>query len=568
MNAQRSNIQSTKRKEEHKYHLYNAFIPTPRWKSPTLISNDAESANRVPPEQAPILVPTTAPNIVPDTDQPSSTPTDIPYRDKIDVAPIQEKGNERTHYFYAACATITGQISTDQTGQFPIPSTSGMKYLMILYDYDSNYIAAEPIPSRTQFQLLKAYQNLVKKLQFRGMKPKLQRLDDKTGVDYQLTPAGLHRRNAAEKAVQTFKNHFVSGLCTTDPEFPMNLWDKLVPQAEITLNLLRASRINLSLSAYAQIHGMFDFNRTPLVPPGLKVLSHVRTDDRKSWDPHAQQGFYIGPALHHYRCHRVWITKTAAERIAQTVKWLPHKGLKMPIPSVSDLIHAALTDLTSTLQSTNINNIVPPTNTQLHQSLMKLKEIFTPQSPQSNTTNESPVRNPITTSNLPTVAPQPRVTTHSPSVAPQSRVAATYPISTSKTQLQTVHQPRVTPSLQPTPLQKPIQNTVVIRSQRKRQKNQRVYGKEYINHICNAVLNKTTGQLQEYRELLLGPDRDIWFDSMSRELARLSHGRKKNDVTPTHAINWKHPKELPNGKKPTYIQFVQIIAHKNNNGIE
>ena len=128
------------------------------------------------------------------------------------MAPIQEKGNERTHYVYAVCVPITGQIFTDQTGQFPIPSTSGMKYLMILYDYDSNYIAAEPIPSRTQFQLLKAYQNLVKKLQFRGMKPKLQRLDnetsrllqdemDKTGVDYQLTPAGLHRRNAAEHSL-------------------------------------------------------------------------------------------------------------------------------------------------------------------------------------------------------------------------------------------------------------------------------------------------------------------------------------------------------------------------------
>jgi hypothetical protein len=32
-------------------------------------------------------------------------------------------------------------------------------------------------------------------------------------VDYQLTPAGLHRRNWAERAIQTFKNHFIAGLC-------------------------------------------------------------------------------------------------------------------------------------------------------------------------------------------------------------------------------------------------------------------------------------------------------------------------------------------------------------------
>ena len=135
----------------------------------------------------------------------------------------------------------------------------------------------------------------------------LQNEMDETGVDYQLTPAGMHRRNAAEKAVQVFKNHFISGLCTTDPVFPLNLWDKLVPQAEITLNLLRPSRINPILSAYSQLHGNYDFNRTPMAPPGLRVLTHDLPDNRKSWDPHAQQGFYLGPALHHYRCHSMGI---------------------------------------------------------------------------------------------------------------------------------------------------------------------------------------------------------------------------------------------------------------------
>jgi len=191
-----------------------------------------------------------------------------------------------------------------------------MKYLLILYDYESNYIAAEPIPSRTQHQILKAYKNLVMKIQHRGLKPKLQRLDNeasqalqdervKSEIDYQLTPAGLHRRNAAEKAVQTFKNHFISGLCNTYPQFPLNLWDKLIPQAELTLNLLRPSRIDPNLLAYAQLYRNFDFNRTPIAPPGLKVLTQIRPECRRSWDPHTEQGFYIGPAMQHYRCHRI-----------------------------------------------------------------------------------------------------------------------------------------------------------------------------------------------------------------------------------------------------------------------
>ena len=97
----------------------------------------------------------------------------------------------------------------------------------------------------------------------------------KPEIDYQLTPVGLHRRNAVEKAGETFKNHFISGLCNTDPQFPLSLWDKLILQAELTLNLLRLSRINPNLSPYAQLNGNFDFNRTPIAPPGLKVLTHI-----------------------------------------------------------------------------------------------------------------------------------------------------------------------------------------------------------------------------------------------------------------------------------------------------
>jgi hypothetical protein len=58
------------------------------------------------------------------------------------------------------------------------------------------------------------------------------------------------------------------------------LWDNLVKQANITLNLLRASCLNPKLSAYAQLHGSFDFNRTPLAPPGTKVVIHVKPDKR------------------------------------------------------------------------------------------------------------------------------------------------------------------------------------------------------------------------------------------------------------------------------------------------
>jgi hypothetical protein len=50
----------------------------------------------------------------------------------------------KTQYVYAATIDA-GQIYTGQTGKFPVVSSKGNKYIMILYDYDRNAILAQPI---------------------------------------------------------------------------------------------------------------------------------------------------------------------------------------------------------------------------------------------------------------------------------------------------------------------------------------------------------------------------------------------------------------------------------------
>jgi hypothetical protein len=125
--------------------------------------------------------------------------------------------------------------------------------------------------------MVRAFDLLIQFLIIRGLRPSLQCLDSeaylalrnyltKQGIYYQLVPPHIHRRNNAERAIQTFKNHFIAGLCSVDQNFPLKLWDKLLPQATITRNLLRKSRINPRMSAYSQINGDFDFNRTPMGP--------------------------------------------------------------------------------------------------------------------------------------------------------------------------------------------------------------------------------------------------------------------------------------------------------------
>jgi hypothetical protein len=46
----------------------------------------------------------------------------------------------------------------------------------------------------------------------------------------------------------------------------MHLWDRLLPQTVMTLNMLRTSRINPKLSAATHIFGQYDFNRAPMAP--------------------------------------------------------------------------------------------------------------------------------------------------------------------------------------------------------------------------------------------------------------------------------------------------------------
>jgi hypothetical protein len=68
-------------------------------------------------------------------------------------------------------------------------------------------------------------------------------------MNYQLVPPHDHQQNLAEKAIQTFKAHFISIMCSIDKDFPLHLWDRLLPQAEHTLNMLHTAKNAPNISA-------------------------------------------------------------------------------------------------------------------------------------------------------------------------------------------------------------------------------------------------------------------------------------------------------------------------------
>mmetsp|Transcript_30567 Transcript_30567/g.62466 ORF Transcript_30567/g.62466 Transcript_30567/m.62466 type:complete len:109 (-) Transcript_30567:1347-1673(-) len=82
----------------------------------------------------------------------------------------------------------------------------------------------------------------------------------------------------------------------------MHHWCKLIPQATMTLNMLRPCRQNPALSAWEALFGAFSFDATPLAPPGTLTFVHEKPTKRASWAARATQGWYVGPAPNHYHC--------------------------------------------------------------------------------------------------------------------------------------------------------------------------------------------------------------------------------------------------------------------------
>ncbi|KAL7482247.1 hypothetical protein ACHAW6_007926 [Cyclotella cf. meneghiniana] len=62
-------------------------------------------------------------------------------------------------------------------------------------------------------------------------------IQDTYKMRLELVPSGCHCRNAAKVAIRVAD------------DFPLKLWDKLLPQTKITLNLLRQSNAIPTVSA-------------------------------------------------------------------------------------------------------------------------------------------------------------------------------------------------------------------------------------------------------------------------------------------------------------------------------
>jgi hypothetical protein len=239
------------------------------------------------------------------------------------------------------------KLFTNDTGRFPVRARSGNQYVMIAFNANGNLILQQAFKSKSDRHRIAAYNTIMTCLAARGLSVDLKILNNKASSAYkeditfkwnttfQLVPTDMHCRNWTERAICMFKDHFLAILAGIDVAFPPYLWDLLLTEAKLTLNLLRQATLNPWISAWELFQGAFDFNKTPLGPVGCHILIHAKPASSWSWDFCAKNGFYIGLALELYPCFKLVNADTKSQVISDTVEFR-YSYLSVTAPSTED----------------------------------------------------------------------------------------------------------------------------------------------------------------------------------------------------------------------------------------
>ena len=446
----------------------------------------------------------------------------------------------------------------DLTGKFPFRSAKGNQYILVAYHTDANAIYGQALKNRESLSIVNAWEIINKKFENAAVTPETYVIDNEASLDltqamnaknikFQLVPPHNHRANQAERAIQTYKNHFVAILASVDPDFPLAQWDLLLQQTNITINLLRSARCNPKLSAYAYLFGNFNFQATPLAPPGTRVIAFKTPQTRTSWAPHGEEGWYVGPALNHYRCVTIYFPASRTTRIVDTLRYFP-KVINFPKTTLEDHLRQASSDIIAIL--TNPPSKVTPdleSGNEINNALLKLASIFKtadkiPALPQiQKQSNYSPL--PRVTKD----APLPRVTQQKTTAAPLPRVSPTTSVldklqqkKWQRTQLPSKHY-NLRSSSRPPSFRAQAARTLLA---------QHIFSMPSVNHIYDSAGRRLTVE-----KLINGPQAQVWNKSLSMELGRLAQGNQYN-VSSTDTIEFIHQHQVPPKEKVTYAQCI------------
>ena len=82
----------------------------------------------------------------------------------------------RMNNVFAAIMDYRAEFFTDATWPFPVVSSLGNRYVFILYNYDSNYIMAEPVKDREKATTVAAYKKTIEHIEALWPKTKTSKI--------------------------------------------------------------------------------------------------------------------------------------------------------------------------------------------------------------------------------------------------------------------------------------------------------------------------------------------------------------------------------------------------------
>ena len=233
------------------------------------------------------------------------------------------------------------RVYVDSTGAFQEDSKQ-VWYDLVMYSDTANYIHVETMENRNAANYEEAFNNGLRFFRDRDIPVNILRLDNEQSnlvsricienhIKLELVPPGNHRANSAERAIDTWKSHKISMMATADEECEQKVFKHFNKQCELTINLLRQSGMSKFVSAWHQVNGKYNFTNTPIAPPGIKVEFYQSKTKREStWSPKSVKGFYVGPAMDHHRCYKIYCESTKRIIISDTVEWFPKREFTFP----------------------------------------------------------------------------------------------------------------------------------------------------------------------------------------------------------------------------------------------
>ena len=525
----------------------------------------------------------------------------------VNIIPVEVNDESACNVFcYAALADKhDGTMYTDATGALPVLTLDGNQYYFVAYAYDVNYIFALPITNLKDDTILQAFDQVFQELKERGYKPEFNVTDNQAATPikaylkneqtkWQFVEPSNHRVNAAERAIQTFKNHFISGLCSTDRDWPLQLWDQLTEQALITLNLLRTSRIDPTKSAYHQLFGhKYDWNAHPLAPPGTKSVIYEAPESRTSWGNRGLDAWYCGPSLDHYRNSKFYVPSTKAYRTSGSFDLFPQHCI---LPTFTPEQHA--TEVYKELFE-SVQKLSKPAKKKLITKIAKaLETIANPQTSEGEPSSEGEpieyVAPPVTTTNNPTDKRELMTKPRTHQRVTRNNTPGQLPAIINdehhgdlRRRSKRLNNPNEAPIItidKPSSDRIPLHTPNLIAFHAVNKITERVYYKEHpiwypgaflssspnrqwnnydcdIEHMCAGVTHPVTGEtITKYKKLVAMPEfTEVWETAFGKEFGNQAQGDNKTGEKGTNTLFVMDHDQIRNIPKDRTITYGRIV---------